>query len=573
MTSPKTAEAADETGTPAASDAQQVDRHLFIVDNIHLLRSLDNETVDLIVTDPPFGKRDTFTSDQLAPDKQLKDDEIRAERRQLADWGIRSRSQAEQRDVEWPPNGEGAQFTDIWTWDGDVHRQWFDNLGERYPAVHSVIHTARRIHDPGKPPGSHSLAAYLTFMAVRLIEMHRALKSTGSLFLHCDHTANSYLRLLLDAIFGGENLRNEIVWCYRGMPTRAKHFQRKHDTILFYTKSHKHATFNVLRTEPTEGSKRTYETGKRVGYNANLKRMMVTIFDRKKYERAVKEGKLPKGMREKDFAGGQTPMLSWWTDIKMLGGPKNKERNYPTQKPAKLAERIIAAASNPGDLVLDPFAGCAYVPVAAEVLGRRWVACDISPRAMTMIKRQFTLDGWEQRLDLRAADAKIALDFSRVVVAGPDELPTRTDEDPPVRLPPPLDEPVFKRDNPDMSPAQQKEVLARCSDYSCWACGFVQRDSSGTPLQDDTFFELDHIDPQSVGGSHFIHNKSLLCHKCNSFKGSKQISVPQLRELPNVIDRRKKLGVAIEDLVDWRGAQEKAFVEHAAWLAERMADS
>lgn len=519
-----------------AASVQGLDRSLFIVDNLHLLRAIDNETVDLIVTDPPFGKRDTFIG-KLRPSLTM--DELEAEKQQLSDWGIRSRSQAEANDIEWPPNGEEAQYEDIWTWEGDVHEEWFETLRDQHPAAHAVVAAARYIHEAPAGQKATSLAAYLTFMAVRLVEMHRVLKPTGSLYLHCDHTANSYLRLLLDAIFGAEQLRNEIIWrigWVSGFKTQKRGWIRNHDTILYYLKSNAAAErFNKEYIPYPDGYTR-------------------------------RDGSAP--------SGKGIPIEDTWNchdgdvlDSIMIKSFSREKTGYPTQKPVALAERIIAASSNPEDLVFDPFAGCAYVPVAAELLGRKWVACDISPRAMTVIRRQFGKK-WEQRLDMRDAAVRAPLDFSRVTVLGPNDLPERTTTDPHLTLPPPLDDDItFKRPSPVMPEREQKRVLARLSRYACWACGFSVRGADGEVIEDDAYFELDHVLPQSAGGSHGIHNKSLLCRQCNGTKGSRQITVAQLRELPKVAERRDTLGVAAVDLVDHVAVTDAAIEEYVHWRA------
>ena len=174
------------------------------------------------------------------------------------------------------------------------------------------------------------MASYLQMMYERLVLARELLSETGSIYLHCDPTANAYLRCLQDSVFGTDNFRNEIVWCYRGMPAGARKWQSKHDTILFYTKSADY-TFKVLYGEVTEGTRRTYESAMRRGYNANNSRMMVLIFDEQKYRAAVRAGKIPSGMRESYYEEQGPPLRSWWDDIKILGGPQNKERlDYPT---------------------------------------------------------------------------------------------------------------------------------------------------------------------------------------------------------------------------------------------------
>lgn len=239
------------------------------------------------------------------------------------------------------------------------------------------------------------IGSYCQMMYDRLIIAKELLKPAGSIYLHCDPTASHYIKAMMDAIWGRENFRNEIIWCYRGMPAKAKKWQSKHDTIFFYASTEQY-TFNVLRGELTEGSVRTYESAMRRGYNANNSRMMVTIFDEEKYRKAVADGKIPSGMRESYYEGMVGgPMRSWWDDIKILGGPENKERlGYQTQKPEPLLERILMASSNPDDLVLDFFAGSGTTLAVAEKLGRRWIGADLGRYAIhTTRKRLLDIPG------------------------------------------------------------------------------------------------------------------------------------------------------------------------------------
>ena len=259
----------------------------------------------------------------------------------------------------------------------DVHKEWLDHTREHWPALYEVIEAAYSAHSP-------SMAAFLAFMSVRLIEMHRILKPTGSLYLHCDSTANSYLRLMLDSIFGVDNFRNEVVWSYRKMPNRAKHFQKNHDVILFYSKSNEY-TFNRQYEAYSESSQRTYARAAKVGYNVNVKKKMATVWDWDKYNDAVARGDIPSGLSAVPFKGKGSPMRAVW-DIPILS-PSSKERTgWTTQKPLALYRRIIEASSNEGDVVLDPFCGCATTCVAAEQLGRQWVGIDQSPKAKGIVK-------------------------------------------------------------------------------------------------------------------------------------------------------------------------------------------
>ena len=274
-------------------------RTLFHGDNLAFLRGINTETVDLVATDPPFNKGDDFhaTPDSLA---------------------------------------EGARFQDRWAWDETVHTEWVDKLEDDWPKVMRVINGSRLSY-------GDDMGAFLCFMGVRLIEMHRILKPTGSVYLHCDPTASHYLKELLDAIFGIRGFRNEIVWYYKNASRGRKQFAKSHDVIFWYSRSPKSYVFN------RDDVLAPYESG-------------MTAW------RYKKQGKEP--------PAGKTP-----DDVVVmpsLNTMDSKERTgYPTQKPLALYELIIKASSSPGGWVLDPFAGCATTCVAAERLGRKWIGMDI----------------------------------------------------------------------------------------------------------------------------------------------------------------------------------------------------
>ena len=186
-----------------------INRGVYIADNLDFLRTINTASVDLVCIDPPFAKNDTFTADKLTP--PLSQDEQDNEFRLLKEWGILTDKQAEEKGIAWPddPQAKGG-FKDTWSWHEDIHPDWIASIKITHPAVNMLLETTRHIH-------GDSISAYLAFMAIRLFEIHRILKPTGSLYLHCDHTADGYLRQLLDAVFntGGENkpgFRNAITW-------------------------------------------------------------------------------------------------------------------------------------------------------------------------------------------------------------------------------------------------------------------------------------------------------------------------------------------------------------------------
>ena len=299
------------------SEVNFKNRTLYHGDNLDFLRGMNSETVDLVATDPPFNKGKDFhaTPDSLAA---------------------------------------GARFQDRWSWEQDVHQEWVDRIADDWPRIMNVIQGSRSSY-------GDDMGAFLCFMAVRLIEMRRVLKPTGSIYLHCDPTASHYLKELMDAIFGRKNFRNEIVWCYKSGGVSKRQFARKHDNILFYVKSDKLARFNILKV------KSYGDTG-------------------------GGQGGAVKYYRDKRGTYSIVSARDWW-EISMLSTTHGERTGYPTQKPLALYERIIHACSNEGDTVLDPFAGCATTCVAAERLKRQWVGMDIWDEAHEVVIQRLQKEG------------------------------------------------------------------------------------------------------------------------------------------------------------------------------------
>ena len=434
------------------------------------MRGMNSETVDLIATDPPFNK------------------------------GVKAFEGIV--DAATGKDGKKVSYKDTWTW-GDVQAEWTEGIREDHPNLHAVIQTANAA-------AGEDMGAFLCWLGVRVLEMHRILKPTGSLYLHCDHTAGAYIKAMLDAVFGRENFRNEIVWCYKGMSPGRNRFSQQHDTVLFYAKSSV-ARFNVQRGQPDEGSLKTYEAAARIGYNANHSRKLVTIWDWEKYRNAVAEGKIPSGMKEVEFSGGAPPLRDWWADIKMLGGPRNKEKTgYPTQKPLALYERIIAASSNEGDLVLDPFAGCATTCVAAERLGRQWVAVDINKEAESVIHNRLQ-DKAQLLSEVPSHDRAVQVETAP---------PVRTDGG--AVAAPELVLVSPKAKGPRISVRVLRERLAAEDGPRCQGCGWEP------PNKLLEYMEVDHRIPKSLGGKDAIGNRVLLCAPCNGVKGNK-LTLAELR--------------------------------------------
>ena len=291
-------------------------------DNLEILRGINSDSVDLIYLDPPFNKKKIFT----------------------APLGSSS---------------EGASFKD-WFREEDVKDEWVQEIKEDRQGLHNFLQSVKNLSSiTSKKGNKHYLYnyCYLCYMAIRLIEMQRILKDTGSIYFHCDPTMSHYIKILMDIIFGEKNFRNEVLWCYKGASEAKKNFPKKNDVILFYAKSfNTNFNFNEIR----------------IPYKTNT----------------TKPARWKNKEHQKNPLG--TKCLNWFDDIpSFMTASQSKERTkYPTQKPLKLLDRIIKASSNEGDLVLDPFCGCATTCIASEKLGRQWVGIDISVKAYDLVRER-----------------------------------------------------------------------------------------------------------------------------------------------------------------------------------------
>ena len=309
---------------------------LFHGDNLTFMRKLPDECVDLITTDPPFNCRKRFTN-----------------------------------------NDTGASFNDSWEWDVDA----FESLTEPQRAILGAI----RLVD-------ESSASFMLFMAPRLIEMHRILKPTGSIYVQSDPTASHYLKIIMDLIFGRDNFLNEIIWSYRRWTVGSKQFQRLHDTILFYSKSNGKHTFNPPHY-PLEQQK-CYDTGYQK-YNRKNRGTEMLVYDADKAADAIRdfEGRIV-------YVDKGPAMGTVWSDIKYMGSLNREKIGYPTQKPKALFRRMIEASSNPGDMVFDPFIGSGTTAMAAEDLNRQWIGSDLWPDgSIDLVKQRMQDAGLECGLD------------------------------------------------------------------------------------------------------------------------------------------------------------------------------
>ena len=304
-------------------------------DNLHILRQWPANWVDIVYGDPPFNSKQQYN-------------QLYALEAETANKGTRTASL--------------KAFDDTWRWTPDAQARVDELTGIVASPVHKSIGGLHQIL------GDCGMMAYISYMALRLLELHRVLKPSGSIYIHCDATASHYLKLLMDGIFGAKNFRNEIVWCYPPGGQGPKFaFHRKHDIIFFYGMAEKEAVFNRPYTALTEAAVKKFNKRDEAG-------------------RAYKE--YPGGRSYLDASPGRA-IPSWWSDIPSLGQTQSKERlGYGTQKPLALLERIIGASSNEGDIVLDPFCGCGTTVVAADNLNRKWLGIDINPAALDVIKTQ-----------------------------------------------------------------------------------------------------------------------------------------------------------------------------------------
>lgn len=261
-------------------------------------------------------------------------------------------------------------FEDSWYWNNEAEKTLKELTGKKESKIsQSIIDLMKGLNIV---IGHSNLLAYLVMMTIRMIEIHRVLKDTGTIYLHCDPTASHYLKIMLDKIFGQKNFRNEIIWGYSGRENpKNKMFARKHDIILMYTKSSNYIWNTQFIPYRPEYVKQFFKLNDNDGNGLY---------------RLQPDGK---GGRYKQYllkSKGQA-MNDNWNDIKPLSfiGNQHERLGFQTQKPEKLLERIINASSNPNDLILDPFCGCGTTLSAAEKLNRRWIGIDIAYNSIDQI--------------------------------------------------------------------------------------------------------------------------------------------------------------------------------------------
>ena len=428
-------------------------------DNLDIMRGMNTESVDLIYLDPPFNSNEDYSA---------------------------------------PVGSEaaGAAFKDTWTL-SDIDEAWHGEIADKEPALYAIIDAAGLSH--GK-----SMKSYLIMMAVRLLEMRRILKPTGSMYLHCDSTAGHYLKTMTDGIFSSQNFRNAIIW--RRTNAKGLAFARyasNYDTILYYGMGEKprwnppygpydpaYVDDKYRHVEPKTG--RRYQLDNLLNPNKNRPNLTyeflgvtrVWRWTRERMQAAyenglvvqTKPGAVPRLKRYLDEQKGQ-PIDDIWSDIPPINSQAKERTGYPTQKPLALLDRIIKSSSNPGDMVLDPFAGCATACVAAERLERQWIGIDLSSVAASLVVNRIR------------NEMGLFFDLNHRT-----DIPRRTDLG---KLP---------------SYKTHKHQLFGRQEGLCAGCQIA------FPFRNMT---IDHIVPQSKGGTDHIDNLQLLCGACNSLKGNR----------------------------------------------------
>ena len=356
---------------------------LYYGDNLDVLRRyVADESVDLVYLDPPFNSNASYNV------------------------------LFKERSGEESP-AQIKAFTDRWEWTQESERTFEQEIvlnPETPPNVKEMVSAFRQFI------GSNAMMAYLVMMTPRLVELRRVLKPTGSIYLHCDPTASHYLKLLMDAVFGAENFRNEITWkrygAHNDVGQGSTRFGRVHDIILLYGKSasvtwhqgfvpldesYVRSTYRYVdeetgrrfRTTPLTGPGGAEKGNPVYEWNGHTRAWR---YSQATMQRLHEEGRLyysrtgyPSRKTYLDESRG-VPMQDVWADIYSLSGSNKERLGYPTQKPQALLERIIEASSNEGDVILDPFCGCGTAVAAAEKLKRRWMGIDVTHLAVALMK-------------------------------------------------------------------------------------------------------------------------------------------------------------------------------------------
>ena len=411
---------------------------VLIGDNIDIMRAMNSQTADLIATDPPFNKHKKF-------------DHIFGGKKEFG-------------------------FDDAWTLHAERNEE-HKLLESDHNDLYEVCKIGGKLHSKG-------MLGYLVFMGVRLIECKRILKETGSIYLHCDHSANAYLRMLMDGIFGEQNFRNQIAWYYKNASRGKYNWAKAYDTILYYAKDCEKVKFS--RDEILV----PFESG-------------MTAW---RYSKG--------GQSDKEMPKGKTPDNV--ICIPALNTMSKERSGWATQKPVELYSRMILASTNPGDVVFDPFCGCATTLVAAENAGRQWIGIDRHPEAEKQVVQQ--LNKLNKGTETETQD-ELGKDWGRRVI-----IINTYQKD--------KDGKVKKDKNGKFISLKQLPIartdLAATIPYKghfndlyanqngmCNGCG---------RHVDKHIAHIDHKVPRTKGGQDHFGNLQILCSGCNTLKGNRTMA-------------------------------------------------
>ena len=418
----------------------KLNRTIFIRDNLEVLRTLDDKSIDLIYLDPPFNSNKNY--------------------------GAPIGSKA-----------AGFHFKDMW-YLSDTDEAWWGELSDKHPELYEIIHAVGCIN-------GNKDKSYLIYMAMRLLEMHRILKDTGSIYLHCDQVMSHSMKLVMDAIFGKKYFNNEIIW-RRGVGISRSgndRFPRNHDCLLFYSKNKK--TFFQKQFKPyNEKTLKMYKYDDKNG-KGKYRLQSLRTYGKETIKKFKKENRIMKlktgKLYLKQYLSKKPGVVidDIWVLITGMAHKASSERTgYSTQKPMALLERIIKASCPENGIVLDPFAGCATTCVASEKLGRKWIGIDISPLAEKLVKERLVKE----------------LGLTSTLVNIRKSLPIKNAPKPSKDI---------------------KHILYGKQQGYCNGCKvhFQFRN-----------FHIDHIEPKSKGGQDTDDNLQLLCGHCNSVKGNRTMA-------------------------------------------------
>ena len=349
---------------------------LYYGDNLDILRThIPDESVDLIYIDPPFNSNQAYNVIFSEADGSSSQAQIQA-------------------------------FEDTWRWGETTEQVYHELIVTAPPLLVETIKSFRGFLT------ETNLMAYLVMMGLRLVELHRVLKPTGSFYLHCDPTASHYLKIILDQVFGVQSFRNEVIWKRTHAHGNAKfQFGVIHDTLIFYSKSNKprfHSQFEAYAAGEIKkrfphietGTGRRFASQNLTNYNKDRPNLTYEwnghtrtwLFTKEKMAELDRQDKIyysstgyPRLKQYLDESQG-SPVGDIWLNIPALKHSGKERLGYPTQKPEALLERIIKASSSEGDVVLDAFCGCGTAVAVAQRLNRRWIGVDITHLAITLLK-------------------------------------------------------------------------------------------------------------------------------------------------------------------------------------------